>query len=896
MRSVTLAAASAVAVGSLLLGMSAAASAEEPPAAPAAASVSERIAAASEAGATTPSELADAAGLPADGPASLQVGADGRLSATVTFAATPTAGQLARVRAHAEIVRTFTIVPAVAVKVAGSELDDLAEIPGVVTATPDLLPATARIDGAGRAAQPRAAAAAESCRAFPSDADAPQKADLARAQFGVDGTGQTVGILSDSYANQATQEEIDTTEVQKGLLPGPGNPCGYETPVEVLADYVPPTPDRAGKDEGRAMAELVHGIAPGARLIFNTAQSNGLVGFAQGILDLADAGATVIVDDIGYSSEPYYQQGLISYAINQVRAKGVAYYTAAGNQNGVGREGTASAGKPIASWQTPAFRAMDCPTWVRVPEGVASADCLNFDPSGGQDVADLLTLDINPSGGRPLPTFLLNWGQPMGGATAGLTLQVYDDAAQPNLIASSSPIAAGYFPNATLGLPADTATGQYNLVLVRDTAAGAATPDPAIWIGTFGNSAAIVDREHNTSKGVDVVGPTTIGHPADGSGVGVAAAYWATPQTPEYFSSLGPGTQLFAPFDPDSQTPAQKLDAPVTVPAPRIAGTDGIRTSFFSSWDPTDQVWRFYGTSAAAPDVAAVHALAAQYAPGLPADTILEKLLETAAPMQNPYAGFAAADVFGAGMVDAQALLEALPAPAPAAVSATAASATSVRGEWDEVRGATGYRVELLSGDRVVQSADAAADARSTTFPGLRPETDYRVRVTTRDTDGKDGGSAESATVRTPIPPRPAVAPPAPRESDLDQAHRGTVATDAATVKPGGVVTLTGLPDREWVYGWAFSSPVALDWAWTSTDGVARFTVPQTLPAGTHRIAVTNASGAVLGWVEITVAATLPATGLGADLSPLALLGAGGILLGAALVVARRTLRRRSRA
>jgi hypothetical protein len=87
-----------------------------------------------------------------------------------------------------------------------------------------------------------------------SQGDQAMSADVARATFGVDGTGVTVGVLSNSFnclggavADVASDDLSPVTVIQE--LPN----CS------------------GGTDEGRAMLQLVHDVAPGASLAFATA-------------------------------------------------------------------------------------------------------------------------------------------------------------------------------------------------------------------------------------------------------------------------------------------------------------------------------------------------------------------------------------------------------------------------------------------------------------------------------------------------------------------------------------------------------------------------------------------------------------------------------------------------
>ena len=44
------------------------------------------------------------------------------------------------------------------------------------------------------------------------------------------------------------------------------------------------------------------------------------------------AGAGVIVDDLAFPDEPFFMDGPIAQAVNEVKANGVSYFSAAGNQ------------------------------------------------------------------------------------------------------------------------------------------------------------------------------------------------------------------------------------------------------------------------------------------------------------------------------------------------------------------------------------------------------------------------------------------------------------------------------------------------------------------------------------------------------------------------------------
>jgi hypothetical protein len=70
------------------------------------------------------------------------------------------------------------------------------------------------------------------------------------------------------------------------------------------------------------MLQIVHDIVPKAKLAFNSA-FNGELAFAEGIRKLAEpiagggAEADLIVDDVGYFEEPFFQDGPVAAAIGE---------------------------------------------------------------------------------------------------------------------------------------------------------------------------------------------------------------------------------------------------------------------------------------------------------------------------------------------------------------------------------------------------------------------------------------------------------------------------------------------------------------------------------------------------------------------------------------------------
>jgi subtilisin family serine protease len=145
-------------------------------------------------------------------------------------------------------------------------------------------------------------------RAIDGEGDRAARADLVRAQ-GFDGAGVTVGVISDG---------IDGL----GAAQAGGDLDGVSIPTDDRC--------RPGEgNEGTAMLEIVHALAPGARLLFSGAATS--LEFIAAVRCLAAAGAAVIVDDLGFYAEPYFLDGPVAIAVRAVVQAGVVHVTAAGN-------------------------------------------------------------------------------------------------------------------------------------------------------------------------------------------------------------------------------------------------------------------------------------------------------------------------------------------------------------------------------------------------------------------------------------------------------------------------------------------------------------------------------------------------------------------------------------
>lgn len=536
-----------------------------------------------------------------------------------------------------------------ALRAAGAEVVDASRRrqTATVAVRPDDLRGVAAVGGVASLSEAHAPVAAATCPSGEvvsegvAQLNAGDETGEAAKQFGVDGSGVEVGILSDSF--DAAKEAIPGGPVathaledeESADLPGPNSPCANTEEVDVLAEFTPIFEEAF--DEGRAMAQIVHDVAPGAGISFATA-FEGEEAFASNIGDLVKAGADVLADDVFYFEEPFFQDGPVAVAVDEAVKAGASYFSAAGNDNLVDSEGN-----DVGSWEAPEFRdSGSCPKEVRELKGFNANHCLDFNPGAATDT----TLGIKVEAHEVL-TVDLQWDEPWNGVETDLDAFLLNSSggllerAGADNLESQRPIEILQWVNPS------SSTRVVQLAINRF-----AGEDPRLKVALLENGSGVAGIEYPHSTGEDVVGPTVFGHSGASSAISVGAIRFNSSSAPEDYSSHGPVRHDFGAFK--GAVPASPI-APEILSKPDVVATDCGLTTFFASF--TAGGWRFCGTSAAAPHAAAVAALMLDEEAASPA-AVRAALQSSAGPV-----GTFGACAVGSGLIDATGAIEDLVKP-----------------------------------------------------------------------------------------------------------------------------------------------------------------------------------------------------------------------------------------
>ena len=395
--------------------------------------------------------------------------------------------------------------------------------------------------------------------------DAASRADVLRTR-GVDGTNVVVGVISDGIDSLAAAQA--TNDLPDVVVPNDGR-C-----------------QRGAGDEGTALLEIVHDVAPGAKLLFSGPSTS--LDMVDAVQCLVDAGADVIVDDLGFFGEPYFEDGPVADAVSAAVTAGVSYHSSAGNE-----------------------------AQEHVEEDFFPAPGSNgqiHDWAAGAN--DRFNGVVVPAGGTL--TCILQWNDPFGAAADDYDLALFD--ANLNLVTQSvDPQVGAQDPIEIVQVVNQSNTNQLANVLVNRFAGA----PRRLELFCLGASA----MEHGSAAG------SIFGHAALPSVVAVGAVDVHDPglDTVEPFSSHGPSRIDF---------PTPELRA-----KPDLVAFDGVAISNAGGFPLCPPFCAFFGTSAAAPHSAGVAALLLDQDPTLTPAEVQATLIRGAVDIGA--AGFDEASGFG---------------------------------------------------------------------------------------------------------------------------------------------------------------------------------------------------------------------------------------------------------
>jgi len=357
-------------------------------------------------------------------------------------------------------------------------------------------------------------------------------------------------------------------------------------------------------------------------LLFNTAFI-GVAGFAQGILNLAAAGANIIIDDVIFFSEPFFQDGVIAQAVDQVASQGVLFFSSAGNSG------------------TDSYESIYRNSGIIVPgttAGVAGATPFahDFDPGAGVDVRQLLSLGDEETFSISFQYDESSRSSSGVGPTSDYDIFLFE-AGTNTVVASSTtsnadePVEIFTFTNET------GSTQNFELVITRFSG----NTNNLLKYIDFSGDANILEFATNS--------PTLVGHANAAGAIAVgASAFFNTPEfgvSPPRLNSFSSPGGVEILFD----TNGNRLAVPEDRGGPAFTAPDGGNTTFFGNdigFD-SDNFPNFFGTSASAPAAAAAAALLLDAVPGAMNAQIIQALSETAIDIGPPGVDLAS----GAGLI-----------------------------------------------------------------------------------------------------------------------------------------------------------------------------------------------------------------------------------------------------
>jgi len=409
------------------------------------------------------------------------------------------------------------------------------------------------------------------------EGNAIHNADTARLTKGITGMPIKVGVVSDGVTNWT--QVAGTNDLPPFIELPQGSGSG---------------------DEGTAMLEIIHDIAPGAQLAFCPSGSN-VIAFVNAITSLRLLpNCRIVCDDVGWYSEPYFYHGYVAQQLQNLGAgTNYLHVTAAGNDAEVHHQQVFTDGNsdqkhdPLLQAALPPNGVLE--VWLQWNDFVPNYgdyDIVLEDNSTGSALSAAVYTRSGSGGGYP-GEYAFYWNQSANPITVDAVIQCVSGNAHRTMEV--------FFE---------------------------------LW-----NGASITPASQPNFSGTDAI----FGQAALPGVVTVGAVDHLNTAVIESFSSQGPVSHLNTP-------PIQKPD---------VVGVDNVSVSVGVTAPWSGFSTSFSGTSAAAPHIAGLLALAWSYSPGVSLSGLVSAMTNTAADL-----GAVGYDpVFGHGLPDADATAGALNLP-----------------------------------------------------------------------------------------------------------------------------------------------------------------------------------------------------------------------------------------
>jgi len=497
-----------------------------------------------------------------------------------------------------------------------------------------------------------------------------------RSQFTLDGTGVRVGVVSDGlkgvFATGCTTACAGVADgpISTGDLPaatGVRNASGVLTSstggiigrsfqangdLEGLPPATPACAFPGAGAEGTALLEIVHDLAPGARLSFANGDTD--LAFNQAVNFLA-ASNDVVVDDIGFFGEPYDGTSSVSRntaaALNNPDFPIRAYFTSVGNSADEHYIGTYASSSVDGS----------------TVSGIGNPGRLHLFQRTA-DTTDVLNLGPQPYNVIALPAngevvIFLSWNDPFGASANNYDLYLVQQSTG-RVVASSTDAQNGrQDPVESIDYVNRTGSQDFFRIVVQNVRDAAQARDLNIY--SFQPECAAAGplllapprhERHNYNTATRSVSAQSDAGGSPVSVISVGAICSASANAAGRFPANAPDESC---LDTTNRTAEFFSSRGPTLDGrrkPDIAAIDGVQITGAGSFGGT-----FFGTSAASPHMGGIAALLLQGAPCLmnrtastiaaaaARATVRDLLLGRAISMTNDSPD----NVFGAGRADA---------------------------------------------------------------------------------------------------------------------------------------------------------------------------------------------------------------------------------------------------